>query len=256
MTAGPQISEQGVPPARDETGYALPADYRPNGENRTLDSASGTHYWTPWRLRISGLYQAAVYAYAAKLIGGNPRIRTVVDVGCGPAVKLSRIAHRFPDRVYYGLDQEDPIAHCQRTYAFGTWLAEDFEAPRQLDRLPTADLVICADVIEHMPDPDRLLSYIARISSTQTLILLSTPDRAKLVGPHARRPSNEAHIREWAFEEFRAYLESRGFDVLRHRRSVAVGPALDSQFVREAIGRLRRLRTLNYNQLCLVRKPD
>ncbi|MGH9892235.1 MAG: glycosyltransferase, partial [bacterium] len=83
-------------------------------------------------------------------------------------------------------------------------------------------LVICADVVQQVPDPRRLLSGIGHAVSDGGMALISTPDRTRLrpetpMGP----PSIPNHIREWSPEEFSLLLESCGFEVVRivHRRS-------------------------------------
>ena len=51
-------------------------------------------------------------------------------------------------------------------------------------------------------------------SHEATTVVLSTPDRDRRRGPDDMGPpGNWSHVREWNVEEFRAYLESRGFRV-------------------------------------------
>jgi hypothetical protein len=86
--------------------------------------------------------------------------------------------------------------------------------------LPFFDILICADVIEHLVDPDELLNWIQNLNFNY--LVISTPDRDKLKlyqwpaeqsqsGP----PVNEGHIREWNFEEFEAYI-SQFFEIKKH----------------------------------------
>jgi SAM-dependent methyltransferase len=79
------------------------------------------------------------------------------------------------------------------------------------------DLIICADVIEHLVDPDVVLRWIRLFSKPTSRIVLSTPERdlrrgRRSLGP----PENLGHVREWNSREFCAYLDSRGFDILQH----------------------------------------
>jgi hypothetical protein len=80
------------------------------------------------------------------------------------------------------------------------------------------DLLICADVIEHVKNPDALLDFIKR--AKPKTVVISTPDRDVLVelfykwyletdpawtgfnGP----PFNQCHLREWSFVEFENYI--------------------------------------------------
>ena len=83
-------------------------------------------------------------------------------------------------------------------------------------------LVVCADVVQKVPDPRRLLSGIRHAIRDGGVALIATPDRSRLhpeapMGP----PSAPCHIREWSAEEFSLLLESCGFDIVRmvHRRA-------------------------------------
>ena len=75
------------------------------------------------------------------------------------------------------------------------------------------DIIIASDVIEHIADPDELLDLIEK--SEPKLIVLSTPDRNLLQKGHDGPPRNTAHFREWSFDEFRQYIESR-FNIIEH----------------------------------------
>jgi len=73
--------------------------------------------------------------------------------------------------------------------------------------------MICADVVEHILNPDDLLNHIKQYNFKY--LIISTPDRAVLknmkeyglkawFGP----PVNRSHVREWSFEEFSEYLKT------------------------------------------------
>src|SRR5215831_1019668 len=90
-------------------------------------------------------------------------------------------------------------------------MVSDFANP-----LSGFDLVICADVIEHLPEPDGLLRYLQSIAPCW--IVLSTPDRDVVgarYGTMEGPPKNIHHVREWNMPEFRSYI-SCFFDVTDH----------------------------------------
>ena len=81
------------------------------------------------------------------------------------------------------------------------------------------DLVIVADVIEHVDHPNELLAYIGKLQPSY--IILSTPDRNLIRnGTYNGPPGNPAHIREWSFVEFHAYV-SQLFYIKEHFISCA-----------------------------------
>lgn len=74
-------------------------------------------------------------------------------------------------------------------------------------------LVICANLIERIDEPIRLLHRLARLSAGRP-VLLSTPDRAVVdsdrpLGP----PHNPHHRREWTRDQFELLLLSTGFAI-------------------------------------------
>jgi len=175
--------------------YYLPAAYTPRAGESYFDATADT-----------GEFQNEVYQLA-RLFADRDGLRSVCDVGCGGAYKLAR---DFRDYAIAGVDVPETVAWLKRKYPLGTWLTEDFTQPSSLH----ADLVIAADIIEHLADPDLLLAYIA--SMRPRLIVLSTPDRNLLLdGRHLGPPLNPAHIREWGYAEFQRYISDR-FEVLEH----------------------------------------
>ena len=232
--------------------YGIRSDYIPNRVNLSLDSVSGTTYWTPERIARSGRHQFAAYAAAARLartIGAG----TVVDIGCGVATKLNHFFARDFDII--GIDQAPAIDLCRTLHTHGTYIAESFEAPRYELRsvAPAVDLLISSDVIEHLEDPDQLLSYIRAVVRESTHIVLTTPERHALLGRDARQPLNPAHIREWSWEEFRHYIEASGFTILAHRRLLPFRLQPDRMTLKFAIDRARRRLPFRTNQMVVCR---
>jgi hypothetical protein len=99
----------------------------------------------------------------------------------------------------------------KKTYPSHNWLSFEKTDPSGL----SADLLICADVIEHIKDPDNLLKFITR--ANVKIILLSTPERTAVAGKYDfGPPENPAHYREWNLEEFKNYI-ARDFSIQEQR---------------------------------------
>ena len=154
-------------------------------------------------------WQREVYEEARRIMLEH-QLRSVTDVGCGSGYKLVRQLGEFDTT---GVDLPETIERVRRRYPERKWKAGSFEEVI----LPRADLVVCADVIEHVLDPDLLMRLIRR--ATGNRVVISTPDRDLVYqgrtmyrfGP----PANPAHVREWSFEEFRRYAD-RFFEVEKH----------------------------------------
>jgi hypothetical protein len=78
--------------------------------------------------------------------------------------------------------------------------------------------VVCADVIEQVEDPLRLLDGLAATVGPGGSILLSTPDRARLEdGDPLGPPTDLRHVREWNEPELRLLVEAAGLRVVQVR---------------------------------------
>ena len=74
-------------------------------------------------------------------------------------------------------------------------------------------VVICADVVEHLLHPDRLLENLREILASVEALVISTPDRDLTSGPqHAGPPADDSRVREWSIQEFAELLEAWGFE--------------------------------------------
>ncbi|MBM4422653.1 MAG: class I SAM-dependent methyltransferase [Chloroflexi bacterium] len=129
--------------------YCIKPGYQSNSRgNLTLD-ADGRQYWTARRIYTSAFFQHQVYERAAAL-AREKNLQSAIDVGCGPAIKLMRLLAPVCRRVA-GVDQQSAIDLCRERYPRGEFHAENLEAPSESLR-GEFDLIICADVIEHMAD--------------------------------------------------------------------------------------------------------
>ena len=151
--------------------------------------------------KSSKRYQKAVYRHAAKIHEGG----RVLDVGCGTGYKTMKFFRRTET---LGLEIEPSLSFLRKKYPDRSWEESNF------GRIPEGifPLVICADVIEHIIDPDDLLNFIGKIDFNTCV--MSTPDRDTLnneLGP----PRNRSHLREWSFAEFGCYI-AEYFQVMEH----------------------------------------
>jgi SAM-dependent methyltransferase len=165
-------------------------------------------------VQSAAVYQVKVYDYAKSVIR-RYQLKSVLDIGCGYGIKLKKIVHKECQNIV-GIDNEDAIKHCKDFHNFGEWYADDIEnSILNLDR--KFDLIISSDVIEHLADPTQLIEYIKKYCHYQTHIILSTPDKDKIVGQNSNGPpKNIYHVREWNRSEFYNYLKNSGFQIEKH----------------------------------------
>lgn len=233
--------------------YGIRPDYECNTELVTMDAESGATYWNASRIESSRHYQFPVYELVSRIVE-DKGARTLVDVGCGVGTKLENLHRAHPELEIHGIDQPAAIDWCRAHWEFGTWYADDFENPGDATRDLAADVVVCADVIEHVLDPDMVLRYLRRLSHAETWFVLSTPDREQLRGTENRRPPNPHHVREWSAPEFAAYLDSQGFTIEQQVHQLPVRATFGRYFLEEVVLRAVKLKPLRYNQVVVVRQ--
>lgn len=184
--------------------FCLPAAYRENLEPDYHDESGPGN---PGDL----VSQPDVYPRAMEL-AEELDLHSLLDVGCGRATKLAAIHEKHPDWVYGGVDFGPNIEGCRARYSWGHWLDHDLEQGFPPSIAP--EVVIVADVLEHLRDPRPLLASIRQIRPRVTL--LSTPER-DFTYPNDSRflwgpPANPSHVREWTAGEFARFLVQEGAD--------------------------------------------
>lgn len=238
--------------------YFIKKDYLPNYRVQTSDDISQNKYWNKTKIRSSYFYQFYVYRY---LVGLYKRTRgdNIVDVGCGVGTKLGYIHEQLPEVEIIGIDQKNAIDYCKSNYDFGTWYSDDFEKPYnpKIRGLKT-NLVVCADVIEHILDPDRLVSYIDKILKPGGYLVLSTPERDILRGKNCNYSPNKYHIREWNKTELKKYFKSKGYLALEEKMLFPVKIGLNRFFISYLVKRaryfIRNGLSFRSSQLLVLRK--
>lgn len=192
--------------------YFIKPGYKPNLVQATLDQNANVEYWNDERLASSRSFQHDVYRMAVAQASETANAK-VLDVGSGPPVKLSSMLTGTSASVHL-VDQKN-------TYSIAKKLMPQAKfTPANLELIDIElglqfDVVICADVIEHVINPDPCLNFIKRHMSASGLLYISTPDRDLLRGPQCMDSPHPMHVREWNQPEFRLFLESRGLEVVQ-----------------------------------------
>ncbi len=149
-------------------------------------------------------YQDEVYAFARRIFNEHS-LTTVLDIGCGSGFKLMKY---FVNVDTTGVESPQTLKFLREKYPDRKWL----EAGAVLWP-KTYDLIIAADVIEHIIDPTPFVAGIRTLKPKY--LAISTPDRNVWKNALKGPPVNSCHVREWTMPEFRNYM-SRFFTVEEH----------------------------------------
>jgi len=150
--------------------------------------------------------------HAARLVRGCDRGRAL-DVGTGPGQIVIKLAKRLPRWTLTGVDRSEAmIAQARANLAAAN--SGDLSARVEFEtadgnRLPFPDrtfqLVMCNSVLHHLAEPEKLLSEMARLATSDGAILLRD----------LRRPGRFAyplhvrwHGRNYSGEMLRLYRDS------------------------------------------------
>lgn len=173
----------------------LPRGYTPNPEP--------AYYTDDTRV----VWQPDLY----ETVAADPRCAsTILDLGCGAAGKAIALQDRY---TVVGVDHGENL---HRAITAGLILGWELDLESQWPRHSPAGYrsvtIICADVIEHLRDPTRLLEGLAEAHNAGCpLIAVSSPDRDLVHGPgHRGPPANPCHAREWSAAEFVTLFASYG----------------------------------------------
>ena len=143
-------------------------------------------------------WQNEVYEFAAEL-AEKKQLETLIDIGCGSGYKLKKYFNKID---FAGVETKAGIEFLKFLYPTKKWF--EFEDP-SWKNFP-ATLVLCCDVIEHVPNPDSFMRALLEIKTAEFFII-STPDRNLVQGEYPfGPPKNEAHYREWTQKEFNTFI--------------------------------------------------
>ena len=167
----------------------------------------------------SKIFQVNIYRIASKLVK-TYNIKSVLDIGCGYPSKIQKFLVPLVSNIT-GVDLLDVIKLSQNL-DFGEWIGCNIDE-EELNLNKKFDLIISADNIEHLENPDRLLRAIKQHSHNNTIILISTPDGNTTLKQQNGQPANIQHKQEWNRDEFSKYLLNSGFNIINSNYYVESG---------------------------------
>lgn len=136
----------------------------------------------------------------------NPKPQAILDAGCGVGSNLEVLA-KYSSRVY-GVDfSKTALQFCEGkgyTKLFNASLT-DFQSDTLFD------LIICADVLEHLDD-DRAVKNIKKCLSDQGTVVFSVPAHRYLWNVN---DDFSHHLRRYEPKELTTLLSNNGFKITR-----------------------------------------
>jgi len=144
---------------------------------------------------------------------------TVIDVGCGDGGLIAFCARQGAEVIFVDQDRKrlaatEEIIRSSPARAYRA-IASDCDPIPLADG--TGDVVICTEVLEHVPDPRKFLLELVRIAKAGAQLVISVPEARseKLVGATAPDYYFEApfHVRTFSPGEFQDLLIGAGLHI-------------------------------------------
>lgn len=118
--------------------------------------------------------------------GGRPDVmrlvtsppQRVLDIGCGAGLLGSQLRQQFPSCTTVGVEPDPGRADIAGSH-HDQVICGDVEDPSirsRLSMLAPFDLIICADVLEHMVAPEKVLAALAGMLSAEGRLVTSLPN--------------------------------------------------------------------------------
>jgi SAM-dependent methyltransferase len=130
---------------------------------------------------------------------------SVLDVGCGQGSFLQELQAEFPNIKPYGIDISSSGVELARKRVFGGRFCVLDITEKVLDE--KCDLVVCSEVLEHIPDDIGALRNLRKMTSKY--LVVSTPQ-----GRMRRFEEQVGHVRNYAPGELVKKIEFSGFTTL------------------------------------------
>jgi SAM-dependent methyltransferase len=163
-----------------------------------VERLGGSAWTSPWREE-----HEARYIWASRFTRGA----TVLDVACGTGFGGKILLGAGASRVVAADLSPDALAAAGETLRpFGPRVEVRKEDAQEMT-FPDGsfDVVVSFETLEHLPEPERFLSEVARVLKPGAILVLSTPN-ALVTRPGPDSPSNPFHVHEFTPEELRRLL--------------------------------------------------
>jgi methionine biosynthesis protein MetW len=163
------------------------------------------------------------------MAGMIPAGSRFLDVGCGEGT-LGEALSRACRAEFVGIEPD--AARAARARARGLNVVVNYFGPQLVREIGPVDVVVLADVLEHLPDPQSMLLVCREALKPRGSVIVSVPNvahwsvRAGLLQGRFRYQTtgimDATHLRWFTAESAKSLLASAGFGVVEYRASAGV----------------------------------
>jgi radical SAM superfamily enzyme YgiQ (UPF0313 family)/ubiquinone/menaquinone biosynthesis C-methylase UbiE len=169
-----------------------------------------------WQLIYRLRRRTAEVAAALAKVNANGTLKTVVDVGTADGLMLEALQRRFPTTRFIGIDRNFALLQARTVPTIGKLQGDAQGLPFATH---AADAVIATAIIEHVPDPDRMIQECARVLRPGGVCILTTPDPAlEHIASTIGLLKDAGHQTTFNLAGLQALLERNGFVIQEARK--------------------------------------
>ena len=157
----------------------------------------------------------------------------IAELGCEAGNLLQALHKAFPYAQLVGVDISDyalTIAKDKLPEGTCKWILADICQP--IPYYAKADVIICSETLEHIPDYRRALDQIEKLLDEESLLILTVPLEGlkntvknilnklglmKLFFPGIESGFSDWHVQDFSSEKFKTEMEER-FDLLEYEQ--------------------------------------
>ncbi|HLB34837.1 MAG: hypothetical protein A3F67_03315 [Verrucomicrobia bacterium RIFCSPHIGHO2_12_FULL_41_10] len=180
------------------------------------------HFTSSAQIHPANIYRYQLIADIIKKF--NIASNSIIDLGCGNGALLSHLKASLLGDIFIGFDgAQSIIERNKRNLEFAQFYQADLQEPNNFPFKEQADLVVCSEVVEHMPNYTPVFQLAYELLNPGGYFILTTQ------GGKRRRHDVEllGHLRHYNLHELGEEVVSFGFQ-LHHKQQVG-WPVLNLQ---------------------------
>lgn len=171
-------------------------------------------------------------------------VSRVLDVGCGAGMTGALIKARWPHAILYGLEPDVSMARLAAcNYDVMLQLPVDAkETEHRLAECEPFDVIVCADVLEHLVQPHETLRMLAGLLTSGGTLITSIPNVRHVstfidLGMRGTWPARDrgihdrTHLRFYARRDILALGHIAGLVMLREKRNLRLFESVPASMV-------------------------
>lgn len=186
-----------------------------------------TDYYSPLRQDYSERYDDKPREEIVAFIEGTPD--QVLDIGCGLGATGRLIKQRMPDVIYTGIEIDQTAANIAKERIDNVIIGnvEDIDFSSFGIARESFDLIICADVLEHLYDPWNILNMLRGYLTTHGSLVASIPNVQNIFLIKELIEGNwtysqfglldSTHIRFFTWKEIEKLFQRAGFKIIKYQ---------------------------------------